>query len=90
MLALCSMLLVTYHALNYAGIIGLGLIDTFCGTEKEKGRYRRMKRKTMAQWMNLHRNNNFVNQMRLPLLCEKSGAILLVLVGLTVDWQSDW
>ena len=25
MLALCLMLLVTYHALNYAGIIGLGL-----------------------------------------------------------------
>ena len=26
MLALCLMLLVTYYALNYAGIIGLGLI----------------------------------------------------------------
>jgi len=26
MLALCSMLLVTYYASNYAGIIGLGLI----------------------------------------------------------------
>jgi len=25
MLALCSMLLVTYYASNYAGIIGLGL-----------------------------------------------------------------
>ena len=25
MLALCLMLLVTYHALNYAGIVGLGL-----------------------------------------------------------------
>ena len=37
----------------------------------------------MAQWINLHRNNGFVNGMRLPLLCEKSGAILLVLVGLT-------
>ena len=31
----------------------------------------------MVQWINL------VNQTRLPLLCEKSGAILLVLVGLT-------
>ena len=30
----------------------------------------------MAQWMNLYRNNSFVNQTRLPLLCEKSGAIL--------------
>ena len=36
----------------------------------------------MAQWMNLHRNNSFVNWTQLPLLCEKSGAILLVLVGL--------
>jgi len=26
MLALCSMLLVTYYASNYAGIIGLGLV----------------------------------------------------------------
>ena len=47
----------------------------------------------MAQWMNLHQNNSFVNWMRLPLLCEKFGAILLVLVGLTVGrlggWQSD-
>ena len=33
----------------------------------------------MVQWINLHRNNNFVNQMGLPLLCEKSGAMLLVL-----------
>ena len=42
-----------------------------------------MKRTTTAQWMNLHRNNSFVNWMRLPWLCEKSEAILLVLVGLT-------
>ena len=35
----------------------------------------------MAQWINLNRNNSFVNRTRLPLLCEKSGAILLVLVG---------
>ena len=48
---------------------------------KSKG-YCRMKRNTMAQWMNLHQSNSFVNQMQLPLLCEKSGAILLVLVGL--------
>ena len=52
---------------------------------KEKGRYWRMKRNTMVQWMNLHRNNSFVNQTQSPLLCEKSGAILLVLVGLTAD-----
>ena len=43
----------------------------------------RMKRNTKAQWMNLQRNSSFVNRIRFPLLCEKSGAILLVLVGLT-------
>ena len=43
----------------------------------------------MAQWINLHRNNTFVNRMRLPLLCEKSGAILLVLVGLMAGRQLD-
>ena len=43
----------------------------------------------MAQWMNLHRNNSFVNWTQLPLLCKKIGAILLVLVGLTAVRQSD-
>ena len=43
----------------------------------------------MAQWMNLHRNNSFVNWTRLPLLCEKFGAILLVLVNLMAGRQSD-
>ena len=47
-----------------------------------------MKRNSMAQWINLHRNNSFVNGTRLLLLCEKSGAILLVLVGLTAAWQA--
>ena len=41
------------------------------------------KRKAMAQWINLNRNNGFINWTQLPLLCEKSGAILLVVVGLT-------
>ena len=41
----------------------------------------------MAQWMNFHRNS-FVNRKSLPLLCEKPGAILLVLVGLTAIWQA--
>ena len=31
MLVLCLMLLVTYHALNYAGIIGLGLAPLYPG-----------------------------------------------------------
>ena len=30
--------------------------------------------------MNLQQNSGFMNWMRFPLLCEKSGAILLVLV----------
>jgi len=33
MLALCFMLLVTYYALNYASIIGLGLLATVCNFE---------------------------------------------------------
>ena len=46
-----------------------------------------MKRNSMTQWIN-HWNNIFVNQTRLPLLCEKSGATLLVSVGLTVGRQA--
>ena len=42
----------------------------------------------MARWINLHQNNIFVDWTRLPLLCEKSEAILLVLVGLTAAWQA--
>ena len=38
--------------------------------------------------MNLQWNSSFVNQTRFPLLCEKSGAILLVLVGLTAGSQT--
>ena len=47
-----------------------------------------MKRNSVVQWINLHWNNIFVDWTRLPLLCEKSGAILLVLVGLTAAWQA--
>ena len=42
----------------------------------------------MVQWINPNRNNSFVNWMQLPLLCEKSGAILLVLVSLTAGRQA--
>ena len=42
----------------------------------------------MAQWMNLHQNNSFVNRTQLPLLCQKSGAIFLMLVGLTAVRQA--
>ena len=43
----------------------------------------------MVQWMNLHQNKIFINWTRLPLLCEKSRPILLVLEGLTAGQQSD-
>ena len=34
----------------------------------------------MAQWINVLRNNGFVN---LPLLCEKTGALAIVEPGVT-------
>ena len=36
----------------------------------------------MAQWINFFRNNSFVNLKRLPLLCEKTGALAKVELGL--------
>ena len=35
----------------------------------------------MVQWIDLHRNNSFVNRTQLPMLCEKSGVMLLVASG---------
>ena len=37
----------------------------------------------MAQWINVLRNSGFVNPTRLPLLCEKTGALAIVEPGLT-------
>ena len=48
----------------------------------------RDERNTKVQWMNLQRNSSFVNRTQFPLLCEKSGVILLVLVGLTAGRQA--
>ena len=45
-------------------------------------------KKIMVQCINLNCNNSVVNQMQLPLLCEKCGATPLVLVSLTVSRQS--
>ena len=42
----------------------------------------------MVQWINILWNNNFVNPMRLPLLCEKTGALAIVEPGLTADRQA--
>ena len=38
----------------------------------------------MAQWINVLRNNGFVNPTRLPLLCEKTGVLAIAEPGLTV------
>ena len=37
----------------------------------------------MAQWINVLRNNSFVNPTQLPLLCRNSRAIALAEPGLT-------
>ena len=42
----------------------------------------------MAQWINILRNNGFVNPTRLPLLCEKTGVLDIVEPGLTAGRQS--
>ena len=39
--------------------------------------------------MNLQQNSSFINRTRFSLLCEKSGAIFLMLVGLMAGQQSD-
>ena len=40
----------------------------------------------MAQWINVFRNNSFVNPTQLPLLCRNSRAVALAEPGLTADW----
>ena len=42
----------------------------------------------MVQWINILRNNSFVNPTRLPLLCEKIGALAIVEPGLTAGRQA--
>ena len=42
----------------------------------------------MAQWINVLRNNDFVNPMRLPFLCEKTGALAIVEPGLMPGQQA--
>ena len=43
----------------------------------------------MAQWINVFRNNSFVNLTRLPLLCRNSRAVALAELGLTAGWLID-
>ena len=40
----------------------------------------------MAHWINILRNNSFVNPTRLPLLCRNSRAVALAEQGLTAGW----
>ena len=40
----------------------------------------------MAQWVNRLRNNIFISPLPLPLLCEISGALHLVQLGLMAGW----
>ena len=44
----------------------------------------------MAQWINVFRNNSFVNPTRLTLLCRNSRAVALVEPGLTASWLAGW
>ena len=43
----------------------------------------------MAQWINVFRNNSFVNPMQLPLLCRNSRVLTLAEPGLTAGWLID-
>ena len=43
----------------------------------------------MVQWINIFRNNSFVNPTRLPLLCRNSRAVALAELGLTAGWLID-
>ena len=43
----------------------------------------------MAQWINVFRNNSFVNLTRLPLLCRNSRAVALAEPDLTAGWLID-
>ena len=40
----------------------------------------------MAQWINVLRNNSFVNPTQLPLLCRNSRAVALVHLDVTAGW----
>ena len=44
----------------------------------------------MAQWINVLRNNSFINPTRLPLLCRNSRAVALGEPGLTAGWLAAW
>ena len=43
----------------------------------------------MVQWINVLRNNSFINPTRLPLSCKNSRAVALAESGLTAGWLAD-
>ena len=43
----------------------------------------------MAQWINVLRNNSFVNLRQLPLLCRNSTVVVLVELG-HAGWLTSW
>ena len=57
---------------------------------KEKEKQSSMKGLTMAQWINLNRNNGSVLANRFPSSWEKTGPLLPPLVGLTAGWLAGW
>ena len=44
----------------------------------------------MAQWINILRNNSFINPTRLSLLHRKSRAVALAEPNLTAGWLVGW
>ena len=66
---------------------GCELMDTLFKEIKNKEGLWRIKRITMAQWINVNWNNRFVNPQPLPWLSEISGAIHLALLGLMAGRQ---
>ena len=42
----------------------------------------------MVQWINVLLNSGFVNLTQSPFLCEKTGALAIVELGLTAGWQA--
>ena len=43
----------------------------------------------LAQWIDVLRNNSFLNSTRLPLLCRNSRAVALAQLGLMAGWLAD-
>ena len=44
----------------------------------------------MVQWINILRNNSFVNPTRLPLLCRNPRAVAVAEPDLTAGWLAVW